>query len=217
MSGLELFNIVCILLGERGGGKTLYAIGAKWCSKEKDQDLPVPGFIDIYLQKKMKVLFIMTLDHPSYHKIPMIPIEHVFTQLHKWKDPSVYRIVCPQYQVQELLTLINSLNNLWNTAIFLEDTRKITGETVSKPLETLIIDSKNKNIDIYMMFHSWMQIPKEMYSMIDYIECFKVNQHPSCRQKEMLDYYDHALQVYTEVKANDFPFYHLTIDTGNSG
>lgn len=213
----ELFNIVSIILGERGGGKTLYAIGAKWCAKERDKGLPVPGFIDTYLNKKMKVLFIMTLDHPSYHKIPVIPMQHVFTQLHLWKDPGVFRIVCPQYQVQELLTLINSLNNLWNSAIFLEDTRKITGETVSRPLETLLIDSKQKNMDVFMMFHSWMQIPKEMYSMIDYIECFKVAQHPSCRQKEMMDYFPHALDVYERVKADPFPFYHETIDTGNSG
>lgn len=210
-----IFNGIYAIVADRGHGKTLYAIGSDYCTREDDRRLGIPGFINIYLQeRKMKVLFIMTFAHPAYAGIPEIPFDVVFTQLHKWKE-GVFKIICPLYEVNRLVEYLNEV--LWNTAVFMEDTGKILGNVIPMPQKIFIIDSKNKNNDWYGMFHTWMQIPKELYPMIDGFSIGKVSQHPSVRQKEMQDYYPGLLEVWQRVKDHASRFYNETFFTGANG
>lgn len=193
------FNSVSAIFGKRGTGKTEYLKG--------NSDFNLPGFLNLYLQqKKMKVLIVDTFDHPSYRDIPSIAPEN----FSKWKK-GAYRIFV---RVDEMPDLCNQISeDVWNTLIVFEDAHKHQYNRIDKSIMRLIGDSKQKNIDIVFMYHNWALAPKDLYRYLDFIECFKTKDHPSCRKDDMPGYYDEALKVYEEVKSNPSPFCHKLIRT----
>jgi hypothetical protein len=198
------FNTVTLVAGPRGSGKTALITGIK--------ELDIEGLFDIYMAKDMKILIVDTIDHPSYRElgIPFITKE----KLKLWKK-GIYRIIINPYEIAEFCLLLNSLGSMYNTLVIWEDARKHTRRVVCKEMGTFIIDTKQKNIDMVFMYHSWMQAPDELYGMIDYIECFKVKSSPKKREKSMEGYYDEALEVWESVMNDPSRFAHKTIDCGN--
>lgn len=196
------FNNICAILGRRHSGKTEYVKG--------NPELKLEGFLNMYLERGMKVLIIDTFDHPSWRDIPVIALE----DLPRWKS-GVYRIWVPIDQIPLLNKLIYDLPNLWNTCLIYEDAYKHTSESIDDYLSALMGDSKQRNIDIIFMYWSWMQMPAALFRMIDLIEAFKTKDSPEARRKalEQGGYYDVAMDVWARVKANPSQFYHELIDT----
>lgn len=207
---MSRFNKVTAIIGGRGSGKTLFVMGSKYISKKEDQDLKLPGLFDLYIGvKKTKVLIIDTLDHPAYRNIPVMPIN----LLPEWKS-GIYRILIQPDDISKLCKMLNGLSSIWNSAIFFEDAYKHTSKIVCKPLCELFGDSKQKNIDVFLMYWAYGQAPTDLYRMLDNIECFKTKDSPECRKTFMPGYYEDAMKIYNEIKINKFPFAHKTIDTG---
>jgi hypothetical protein len=204
------FNKVISITGGRGSGKSLYVLGSNYTSKKEDKDLKLPGLFDLYLKvKKMKVLIVDTIDHPAYREIPVMPIN----KLKDWKS-GIYRILIQPDDIGKLCKLLNSLDSLWNTAIFFEDAYKHTSKSVCRSMAQLIGDTKQKNIDIFFMYWAYGQMPTDLFRLLDLIECFKTNDTPECRKSFMPGYFDKAMAIYNQVKNDKFPFSHKTIDTG---
>lgn len=195
-----VFNTVSAIFGKRGSGKTEFLKG--------NEALQLPGFFKPSLSNDMKVLTIDTIDHPSYRDIPFIAPE----RLKGWKK-GVYRTFVKADEMPELNQLINDLPSMWNTLLVYEDAYKHQYDKLSKPVKDLIIDSKQKNINMVFMYHGFSMAPKDLYRMLDFIELFKTKDHPSVRKDDMPGYYDQALKVYNEVQANPSRFYHKLIDT----
>lgn len=195
-----VFNTISAIFGKRGSGKTLYFKGS--------EEFKQPGFIKAYLKKGMKVLIIDTIDHPSYRDIPVIKPE----QLASWKV-GVYRIWVDADDMSVLNSHINKLDSMWNTLIVYEDAYKHQSDKLDKPIKNLIIDSKQKNIDIIFMYHCWSMAPKDLYRMIDLIEVFKIKEHPMVRKDNMPGYYEEAVIVHNEVIENTNPFFHKLLST----
>lgn len=193
------FNKIAGIFGKRGSGKTEYLRGNK--------EFGIVGFIAPALQKGQKVLIVDTLDHPSYSDIPIIKIENLLS----WKK-GCYRIYVPVYQMPQLLEVVS---NIWNALIVFEDARKYIKKTIPDPVLKLIGDSKQQNVDIIFMYHSFSHAPKDLYSYLEYIELFKTKFHPKCRMEELGGEYEEAVKAYEEVTASSNPFAHKLIDLDN--
>lgn len=198
---MSRFNAIGAIFGQRGSGKTDYLRG--------NPQHGLPGIMNIYPKHKdMKVLIIDTFDHPSYANIPVLSPKDFNT----WTS-GIYRVFTPATEVPKLNRFINSHPSIWNTLIVYEDAYKHTAKTVDRYLRQIMADSKQKNIDVLFMYHSFAQAPPDLYRYLDYIELFKTKDSPQCRKNFMPGYFDEAMKVYEMVKQNKNPFYHQLITT----
>lgn len=187
-------NKVSGIFGRRGCGKTTFLLAE---------------IIPVYLQKQMKILIIDTFDHPSYRKIPVLDKK----KFPLWKK-GVYRVFVPADEIPDLNYFINSQISIWNTLIVYEDAYKHTFKSIDRNLVQLMADSKQKNIDIVFMYHSWMQAPPDLFRFIDFIEVFKTKDSPESRKNFMPGYFDEAMNVWKRVMQDKNNFAHELLDTG---
>lgn len=204
MSG-QVFNTVNAILGSRGTGKTVYMRG--------DAQLNVPGLIPKYAKKGMKVLIVDTMDHPAYRDIPIVTPK----QMQTWgpsSDKTVRRVFVPVDDIPRLNKVINKY--LWNALLVYEDAYKHQSERLDQSIKEIIGDSKQKNIDLVFMYHTWMHAPLDLYRYLDAIEVFKTKDSPEARRSTIMQagYWPDAIEIYTKVKAHEKRFHHLTLSTG---
>ena len=160
---------VTIIVGRRKSGKTDY-------SKLLLQSLDTS-----------KILIVDTFDNPPWRNwkthnhperenvsIPIMAIE----QLPYWKNGS-YRMFS-----NDLSPIFSAIDkNLMNSAILFEDATKYIGSKLEKPVRNSVIDSKQKNIDLFFVFHSLSAVPPELVRISDFITIFKTNEaYPSTKK-----------------------------------
>src|ERR1051325_11070495 len=132
-------NIVGIVLGEKGTGKTPFLSG--------DEKAGITGLAEGYLKRDMKMLILDTYDHPKYRHIPVIQPK----QIHYWKK-GLYRFFASD--LEEMFVQIKK--NLYNCAVGLEDCHKYLDQyLLENYLNEINIDSKNRNNDILYISHAW--------------------------------------------------------------
>lgn len=200
----ERFNAVFGIFGQRGSGKTDYLRG--------NPEHNLVGIMNIYAEKGMKVLIADTFDHPSYRNVPVLPMDKIAS----WKS-GIYRVIIRPDDIAKLCKLINTTPSMWNTLIVFEDAYKHTSKTICKPMVELMIDSKQKNIDICFMYHAFMQAPADLYRFIDFMEIFKTKDTPEARKEHMPGYFEEAMHVYKIVKASTNKFFHKLLKTDLNG
>lgn len=138
-------NEITVIAGRRGTGKTT-------------------------LQQKIlsvnpkKTLVVDTFDHPSWSDFPVISID----KLKYWKSGN-YRVILSDYN-KDLITISDYCNNC---NVVYEDAKKYFTSSLPQSVITAVIDSKQKNTDIYIMYHSLSQIPKFLREMYDNLILFK--------------------------------------------
>jgi hypothetical protein len=206
------FNLVGALLGQRGTGKTLFVLGSKYSAKPEDKKLAVRGLIDIPLSNKMKVLIILTVDHPAYRHIPLLNQKDYF----RFKS-GIARIIIKPRQANELFDLIGDEQrsaHMNNTFIICEDAKKYTGKNLSPTLEGLIIDSKQRNIDMIFMYHCFVDTPGDLFTKMDFVQLFKVEDNPEVRRGK-ISKFNKFIAAYEEVSRHPSQFHSVFIDTRN--
>lgn len=202
------FNFVGVIMGGRGTGKTLYVIGSEYSSKPGDEKLNIESFIKISLDQGKKVLVLDTMDHPSYRNIQILSQSN----FKNWKS-GVVRIIARNSDMSKLVNLINVTPSLNNTFIIMEDAAKYTDKELPKPFETLNIESKQRNIDVFYMYHSWGDTPNDIFRKgIDFIYLLKTEDSPVIR-KNNLRLFDKVLAAYNRIIKNKSRFYGEFIDT----
>ncbi len=150
-------NIVMIVAGRRGCGKTTFLKGDKEIKKE--------GIIQHYLKAdpNRKILIIDTFDSPVWRDVPEITTAKMST----WKK-GVYRLVSSD--VDMLMMAIDRL--CFNTVVIFEDARRFVGRTLTKSQIKFVLDSKQKNTDLIFVFHALMDVPFDLVRYGDYITLF---------------------------------------------
>lgn len=201
------FNQVGIIIGQRGTGKSFFVLGSKYSAKPGDENLKKPGIIEIYEAKKMKVLIVDTLDHPSYRKIPIITQQNFL----KWNAGIVRTFVDPDNMLP-FVNMLNTAPNMVNTAIIFEDAGKYTEKSLPRPFKRLIIDSKQRNIDLIFMYHCFIDTPSNIFTKSDYLQLFKTEDGPIVRKNNMR-LFDKVQAAYDQIKTNPSPFFGKYIDT----
>jgi len=155
----------------------------------------------------MKVLIIDTLDHPAYRKIAILEQKNFL----KWNQGPV-RVFMEPDDIVLFVDMINKSQHMNNTLIVFEDAGKYTGSQIPKPFKRLIIDSKQRNIDIIFMYHCFIDTPTNIFTKSDFIQLFKTEDSPIVR-KNNLRLFDKVLATYEEIKNNPSNFYGKYIDT----
>jgi hypothetical protein len=181
-------NKVTAILGRRGCGKTTYSV----------------KFIKSYrtMHPDKKILVIDTLDHPLYREFAAVTPELVS----RWKEPNIYRIFGSN--MAEIFDCIT--NNFTNALILFEDAIKILDAKLQPEIKNLIIDSKQKNLDIIFIFHGFSAIPLNVLRYLDFITVFKTADNPKYRRQD-ITFYDELLPVWEKVMKDKSPYAKRTL------
>lgn len=193
------FNTVGIIIGQRGTGKTSFIKG--------DVKNNVPGLIPIYQSKGLKVLIIDTLDHPSYKDIQLLKQN----DFKNWKN-GIRRIYLEPDNIIKFVDLLNKSPHINNSFIVFEDAGKYTEKSLPRGFKRLIIDSKQRNIDILFCYHCFIDTPTNIFTKSDYIQLFKTEDSPLVR-KNNIRLFEKVQKAYNDVNNNSSNFYGKFIDT----
>lgn len=192
---------VGVLIGGRDCGKTTFMRG--------NPELNIPGYIPTKVREQQLtgVIVVDTIrERKEYSILPKI------SHPKEYKSGPNHLIVNSD-NADELVRWI--CKNVRNTIILFEDARKIVPVNISKTAyEALIIDSKNIHCPVWFIYHTWMNVPKGLYSIMDLIEVFKIKQHPSVRKGDIMNY-EEVLEVYERVRDHENPFYHESVKNGD--
>lgn len=189
-------NLICTLVADRGRGKTPFIIG--------DKEIPVKGICDAYLSNGMKVLILDTIDHPKYRHVPRIEL----TEVRSW-NKGMYRYWGNRSQMKDMFNVIS--NSLTNAVVVFEDCHKYIDSPVPDSIIDFLIDTKQKNVDIFFLYHSFGWIPKDLYRVIDVYEIFKSTEHPKVRREQLSGCYEKILKAWEEVNNSPDPYIHKTV------
>ncbi len=153
-------NTITLIVGDRGTGKTTLVKG--------DKIAGVKGILDVYRKRpSQKVLIVDIFNNPAWAEIPLMQLH----QLPGWKR-GVYRVY--HNNVDTLLAAIEA--NVTNTVIVFEDATKYIGTKLNVDMKRFLIDSKQKNIDVYFVFHSLAACPLDLIRITNFIILFKTKE-----------------------------------------
>jgi len=194
------FNKIVLELGARGTGKTTFMIG--------DKSAKVKGLLEVYKNTGMKILIVDTDDHPHYRHIPILSKKDFL----KFKK-GIARIIIDPESINDFCRFLSDSNNQWNTVIVWEDARKHSEKSICKELNRLIGNTKQQNIDMFFMYHSFGETPKDIYRKLDYIVLFKTMDSPEERKEVMSSYIKKLNIAYNQIQASPNRFINKTIGT----
>jgi hypothetical protein len=115
-------------------------------------------------------------NNPVWSEIPVIEPY----MLKAWKR-GVYRIFSSD--VDALMTQIEA--DVSNAVIIFEDATKYIGAKLNRDMYRFLIDSKQKNLDVFFVFHSLAACPLDLIRISNFVALFKTNEamNPHLRSK----------------------------------
>jgi hypothetical protein len=153
-------NKIFLVVGNRGTGKTTFLQG--------NSAVKVPGIIPTYQRRKpgQKVLILYNMDNPVWQQYPIISPE----QVSRWKSG-----IC-RYIFSDINEAAEQLKNLKDTVLIFEDATSYIEHKLAGPFKSLLLDSKQNNNDIFLVFHFLMAVPRDISRIADYLVVFKTNE-----------------------------------------
>ena len=146
-------NMIYSVVGEIGSGKTDNMKNIIWELREIFNKVVIFDEFDSDVWDTME-----TWDHPERMNmsIPIIPEEKLL-----YLKKGIVRIVQKNEDIEHYYHLFRELRN---TVIVLEDSSRFieSEEKLSTPLSKLILDVKQKNIELFFVFHSLMDVPPKL-------------------------------------------------------
>jgi hypothetical protein len=183
---MERINKVNIIIGARGKGKT---------------HLMLSVLKDIGSVKK--VLIIDTFNHPKYKDFEVIEPQKVKTWLTGTK-----RIFVKKSSFQIIFKEIEPI--LKNCTVVFEDATKYIQNKVSDQLLDYIIDTKQKNIDLYFLYHSFAAVPPDVYRYCDNVTVFKTNDTPTASRLKICNF-EVVNQAWKKATAHKHFYNYVTV------
>lgn len=156
-------NIVTVIAGRRGAGKTSYM-------KEEIvlcSSLPKCIIIDTYDNPSWRTTQLYDTPRPNEIVKP-IPVIHP-ADFSRWKT-GIYRTWS-----SDIKGLFLALNELWNTNIVFDDASKYLRGLSPEEIRELIFNSKQQNNDIHFAYHSLEQVMPDIISAADYYTIFQTS------------------------------------------
>ncbi|MDD5006520.1 MAG: hypothetical protein PHS33_08505 [Candidatus Omnitrophica bacterium] len=151
-------NLITLVVGDRGTGKTTYVKGSR--------DLKINGLLDTYQKAGSRALVVDTFDNPIWRDVPVITPEQIQT------FAGLARIFSSD--TSSLMKLIEQ--RLYNSVLIFEDATKFLRRWLDDSTRKFVLDSKQKNLDIYFLFHYLGAVPPDLARISDYIVLFKTNE-----------------------------------------
>lgn len=171
-------NLVTMVIGRRGTGKTYYIRQA----------------LEMYRKhhSQKKILVMDTFDNPGYSLFANIDID----LLMRWKNPNTYRIFGSN--TDEIFSAIQT--HFYNGLIVFEDASKYIRRQLPDDVRKFILDSKQKNIDLIFVFHGFSYAPPEMWRIVDAVTIFKCD-NPAYRKMDIVNF-DEVDAAYQRVMSD---------------
>lgn len=171
-------NKITLLLGNRNTGKTVYA----------------KKIMQTALQADKAVLVVDTYDHPAYNGVERIKP----SEIRKCKRGNIYRCFGSETDL-----IFNACTDFYNGLLVFEDATKYIENTITDDVKKVLFDSKQKNVDVLLMFHSWVACPPKLFRIADNIVIKKTGDSAEVRKNDCPNFQE-VMKVYEEVeKSND--------------
>ncbi|MEZ5047486.1 MAG: hypothetical protein R2831_10895 [Chitinophagaceae bacterium] len=179
-------NHIALLVGARNTGKTTFG----------------KQLVDASMHKK--ILVVDTFEHPSYSEYETIQTE----MLPRWKRGRK-RIVLNSDVDEDMNTIATCVSN---TLVIFEDCTKYIVGDLTRPIRSIIFDSKQKNNDLIFMYHGFSFIPPKVLSNANSITLFKISEKIK-RYEAKIPYYESIEAAHNKIQASKNQYTHITIAT----
>lgn len=156
------FHKIILLVGRRKCGKTTFA-------KQM-------------LKKRKRVLVLDTFDHPSYRDHITVPANKISNKI---KQVGNFRCF-DQNPVETLDTIFKTM---YDITLVMEDAVKYLDSNVPKTIKAGFIDSRNRGLDILIMFHSLADIPPYLCRMYNDMILFKTDENIKNSKDKFSNFY----------------------------
>jgi hypothetical protein len=180
-------NLTTALVSGKGTGKSTY------CRKAAE----------IAFKQNKRVLIVDTMISPVWDDVQLIQIE----DLPRWRK-GIKRIMIKDFE-NDFIEIANHVNNGF---IICEDARKYAGSKPTKALIDLMIDSKQKNLDMMLVYHAWGWLPADMLRVLDYVVIGKTQDSPEGRKNYLGGAYSECFAAYQKAEKSTDKFIKIDID-----
>lgn len=160
--------IIGLIIGMRNSGKSYYTLH------------------EIVHKYPKKVLIIDTIDHEKYRAFQVLKST---AQVKAWKA-GIKRWITNDLKIKEDMQFFNEV--LSNCLVIFEDATKYFRTNAPKELFQMLYDSKQKGIDVILMYHGFKKILPEILDNANYIELFPI--------EEKIQKYEHKIPRYEYVE-----------------
>lgn len=177
-------NRVIMIVGGRGSGKTVLG-------KNLQNRL-------LSLHPEKYGLVVDTFDHPRYRNgyITIHP-----GMIKRIAQPGKYRVFGSN--TFDIMTEIQQ--SAHNACILFEDASKYVPANVPEEVRNFVLDSKQRNLDLFFMFHGFGFVPPALYRLVDGIYVLRTNDTPDTR-KSLIPCYDEVKAAFERVRASNDPY-----------
>lgn len=192
-------NTINLIIGDRGTGKTTFIQG--------DEDLGIKGVLPVYERHSSikKCLVVDTFDNPVWRHVETIDL----IKLSQWKR-GIRRLFGSDTSL-----LISAIEQrVYNTAVVFEDATKFIKRFLPKDVEIFLIDTKQKNVDVYFLYHYLMAPPTDLIRIADTLTLFKTGDTFDNAMYSKYSRNPYIKKLFEEVQASKNPYYYKTIKLG---
>lgn len=175
-------NKVVLLFAERGGGKTYYA----------------RNFLLQYRQAhpQQKALIVDTFRSPKYLDYACIDVDDI----QRWIKPNTY--FCFNSDTDKINA---ALMNLYNALVIYEDATKFFDTNQLPPdLKKYVVDTKQKNVDMLLLFHGYTFCPPKLFRLADELIIMKTKDSPAHRRNDIPNF-DYVMKCHEAVMQSPDP------------
>jgi hypothetical protein len=161
-------NIVGLIIGGRGRRKTTFVKDLIWKIKDKRRIVIVDTFDNSVWRNMGTVVNGKPLiQERAEYAIPVIDADQLYDD-HK----GIFRIYSSE--VDEMLTMIQE--RCRNTMVIVEDANRFLESNLDASMRSLILDTKQTNVDLFFVFHSLRDTPPRLCRWADTLTLFKTQE-----------------------------------------
>ncbi len=179
-------NLVTILVGTRGTGKTTFLKKA-------------------FEAHRKTVLVLDTFDSPAWQDYPLVKMDQI------GHLKSGVKARCFSSDTNHMMKAVEA--KAYNSTLIFEDATKYVGSKLTPDVKRFVLDSKQKNLDLVFVFHSLASVPSDLIRICDLITLFKTKDSLNSFIKHK--YPEEGLhKAFERVKAHPSRYYNETVEYG---
>lgn len=179
-------NKIFLIVGDRGTGKTDFCKELLAVSPQPKK--LIADIFDNPVWHTMK-----THKHPEWSatEIKLMP----FDMLPHHRNGMYRTYVEDEYLLQEAIE-----KYCVNTILIVEDASRYFGNVLTRNQKKYLLNSKQKNLEIHLVFHYLSDVPKQLLKIANYLTLFKTGEPYYDKKKYFYPNFDHVFKYVSESK-----------------
>lgn len=187
-------NKIIIIVGTRNTGKTDFA-------KNLLDDFPQPKSLIVDVLDNPVWHNLKTHNHPEWVErvVPIMPVEKL-----PYHKSGLYRVYSSDIRTLEAMIE----EHVSNTVVVFEDATRWFKPNLTDAQLRYILNSKQVNCDLVLVFHNLRKVPRDVVSNADYLVLFKTGEAVYDKDKYYHAGFD---QAFKEILKSDNRYIHRII------